>query len=72
MNYENEFLCQTTISINTAKQQLCEKDEANWMNVMTNTDKLRTYQCFKNSYNTEPFAELVHNRQHRSAIAQFR
>ena len=27
---------------------------------------------FKEEYKTEPFVELVHNRQHRSAIAQFR
>ena len=39
---------------------------------IANTAKLRTYITFKEEYKTESFVELVHNRQHRSAIAQFR
>ena len=39
---------------------------------IVDTAKLRTYITFKEEYKTEPFVELEHDRQHRSAMAQFR
>ena len=46
----------------------CEK----WKLDVLNVPKLRSYIVYKQAYNTEPYVKIIHNRAHRSALAQFR
>jgi hypothetical protein len=52
----------------TLHQLYCEQ----WKQDICNIPKLRTYVRYKTSYNAEPYMYNVHNKGHRSALAQFR
>ena len=60
------------IDVNYARQSLHSKMCLKWKEDVINVPKLRTYVRFKDTYTSETYLQKVSNRQHRSAISQFR
>jgi hypothetical protein len=66
------FDLNSTIDLTIAKKILFENDCNIWQREVISVPKLRTYVLYKDSYFKEHYVSLIHNRGHRSAIAQFR
>ena len=65
-----ESVCSVNVKLlqNILHQNYCNL----WSNDIQTVNKLRTYTTFKQEYGSESYVSNVTNRQHRSAIAQFR
>ena len=61
-----------TVDLGQARELLHSIYCENWRNDVMNFPKLRTYIMYKREYGAEPYVKLVHNRGHRSVMAQFR
>ena len=60
------------INIGHVRDILFEQSKEVWENELQTVSKLRTYCTFKDTYTTEPYLYKVHDRHHRSILAQFR
>ena len=69
---EDAFVANSHINLKTLNDSMHQHDCTEWSTDVVKFDKLRTYITFKTELCKEEYVNIVTNRQHRSALAQFR
>lgn len=67
-NFENRL----PVNLDQCKQLFKGKEEQTWLNEISRKPKLRTYEKFKNTLETEPYVIKNLSRSERSVMAQLR
>ena len=72
VSLNNVFDSENYVDIEEVRNKLLEHHKTQWCIRAQSFPKLRTYTRYKNEFCTEPFVKLIHNRNYRSILAQFR